>query len=115
MQEDQPRLRTELWVQAFLRACAVRGDFAAVYRRGDLARGAVLVRISSRQRLSCLYSQTRQTDGSLAWMPLGIGLSDEQSLEMIERQMRYDEDLWVVDVDMTETAPEELLGAPVLA
>jgi len=55
------RLKTALWVAAYLRRCQVEGSFAAVRRRGAEEAGAVFVRISRLDGTSDLFGPAPQS------------------------------------------------------
>ena len=39
------RLKSEIWVQAYLRICAVQGLFGVLAKRGDADAGAIFIRV----------------------------------------------------------------------
>jgi hypothetical protein len=55
------RLKTALWVAAYLRRCHVEGVFAVVRRRGAEEAGAVFVRISRLNGTSDLFGPAPQS------------------------------------------------------
>ncbi len=101
---DDLRLKAKLLVQALVRQCGVNMLPAYVVRRGDADAGAVLVkRVSS--RLSCVVFQTAYgDDGKRQWIQAtgDVPVMEADADSFIERQIRYDEDLWVVEVEAPE-------------
>ena len=95
------RLSTELWVQAHLRRCNAQGMFAAVLRKGDAWGGAVIVKLNLLDGTFKLLSQTRDTDGQVAWLGVQQGalMSETDAGAYIERQVKRDPDLWVVEIE----------------
>ena len=95
------RLSTELWVQAHLRRCNADGRFSAVLRKGDLWGGAVIVKLNLLDGTFKLLSQTRDMDGRVAWLAVQQGalLTEEDATTYIERQVKRDPDLWVIEVE----------------
>jgi len=102
------RLRTDIWVSAYLRRMEIEGGFATLRRRGSAEAGAVFV------VLDCL-------DGRLALF--APGPSDEtygerrfvrahkaewaDSVEItarLEREVKRDPDAWIVDVERRDGA-----------
>ena len=74
---------------------------AALIRRGDEDAGAVLIKVN-RVGLGCqVYSQVRDEHGQLAWFA-GTGAElvlESEADTYIQRQVSYDADLWVVEVE----------------
>ena len=95
------RLSTELWVQAHLRRSNAEGLFAAVLRKGDLWGGAVIVKLNLLDGTFKVLSQTRDTDGRIAWLAAQQGalLSEADATAYIDRQVKRDPDLWVIEIE----------------
>jgi hypothetical protein len=95
------RLATELWVQAHLRRCNAEGIFCAVVRKGDLWGGAVIVKLNLLDGNFKVLSQTRDMDGRVAWLAAQQGalLTEQDAAAYIERQIKRDPDLWVIEVE----------------
>lgn len=95
------RLSTELWVQAHLRRCNAEGLFAAVLHKGDLWGGAVIVKLNLLDGTFKVLSQTRDMDGTVAWLAAQKGalLTEADATSYIERQVKRDPDLWVVEIE----------------
>jgi hypothetical protein len=101
------RLKTALWVAAYLRRCNVEGVFAVVRRRGAEEAGAIFVRISRLDGSSDLFGPAPQsafnaTEGtarafvpSLAAQPV----PDADVEAYLARQLKFDPDLWIVEVE----------------
>lgn len=95
------RLSTELWVQAHLRRCNAEGMFSAVLHKGDLWGGAVIVKLNLLDGTFKVLSQTRDMDGRVAWLAARQGtlLNEQDASAYIERQLKRDPDLWVIEVE----------------
>lgn len=100
------RLPTGLWVMAHVRAADVQGVPMVVARKGDPGRGTVLLKINRRNGLFDILVQTRR-DEELVWSrPLGPDPMDEAAADTyIARQVKYDPDLWVVEVEDRQGRP----------
>ena len=98
---SEARLKSRLFVQAVVRSCGSMGANAVVVRSGDADAGAVLVKLLQAGRRAMVLSQTRTGEGRPAWMRLtGPEPIDEaQADAAIERQCRYDTDLWVIEIE----------------
>lgn len=102
--EAAPRLKAEIWVKALIRRCEVAGAAAMVVRRGDATSGTVLVKVNRLDRTAMVYAPARAGDGSLVWLP-GTGSSPVAEADAdayIERQRKFDPDLWVVEIEDRE-------------
>ncbi len=95
------RLSTELWVSAHLRRCNGQGLFAAVLRKGDAWGGALIVKLNLLDGTFKLLNQTRDIDGNVAWLGVQQGalMSETDAATYIERQVKRDPDLWVVEIE----------------
>ena len=95
------RLSTELWVQAHLRRCNAEGMFAAILRKGDQWGGAVIVKLNLLDCTFKVLTQTRDMDGAVAWLAAQQGtlLTEADATSYIERQVKRDPDLWVVEIE----------------
>lgn len=96
----EPRLKAGLWVRAQVRRCNGAGRPALVMRRGDEDAGAVVLKVVMGEGRARLYSQTTAADGGMAWhAPLGPGpLPESETDSYIDRQARFDPDLWAVEI-----------------
>ena len=92
-------LHTEVWVAALVRRAELDGAFAAVTRKGDARAGQVLVRVFNQSdRSARLFTAVDDPDGT-AWMEPLPGASEGDLDAYVERQLRYDPDLWVVEIE----------------
>lgn len=93
-------LSTDVWVAALIRRAELGGAFAVVGRKGDARAGAVLVKVLNRSDGSAtLYAEATRMDGDRVWMQ-PAGSHEEPELDRyIERAVRIDPDIWVVEVE----------------
>lgn len=104
--ESEPRVKAGIWVAAALRLADSEGRPGAVLRRGDADGGGILIVLRGRAGLSVL-SQVRTGSGESAWMR-GTGVApveQEDADAYVERQVRRDPDLWVVEFDAPDLLP----------
>ena len=82
------------------------GRPGAVLRRGDPDAGGILVVLRGREGL-CVLSQTRTSDGALAWTrATGAAPVDQASADAyVMRQAGYDPDLWVLEFEAPDLRP----------
>ncbi|MBS0274285.1 MAG: DUF1491 family protein [Proteobacteria bacterium] len=98
-----PRLKAGLFVRALIRRAEVAGAAAYVMRKGAEESGAILLKISRLDGTSMVLSQARRGEGELVWVkPLGDAVDDEKAAAWFEKQMKFDPDLWIVEIEDRE-------------
>jgi len=105
-----PALPTHVEVAGLLRRTAADGDFAAVIRRGDEERGALLLVVSSRGRHVACLERLLDLDGGYRWQRAGPA-SESGSAEVasfLASRARFDEDSWVIELDVAD--PERFIA-----
>jgi hypothetical protein len=102
------RLKSAIWVAAYLRRCNVEGVFAAVRRRGAEEAGAVFVKISRLDGTAALYGPAPQTafdDARPAERAFIAVAGDPQPVpeteieKRLEREIKFDPDVWIVEAE----------------
>jgi hypothetical protein len=102
------RLKSGIWVAAYLRRCNIEGAFAAVRRRGAEEAGAVFIKVSRLDGTATLYGpapqsafdQARPADRIFAATLGGDKPAAEADIESrLVREIRFDPDLWVIEVE----------------
>jgi hypothetical protein len=101
------RLKSALWVAAYLRRCQVEGVYAVVRRRGAEEAGAVFVRICRLDGTSDLFGPAPQS--AFATTPvaeraftasLGEQPAPDTAIETyLAREIKFDPDIWIVEVE----------------
>ncbi len=102
------RLKSGIWVAAYLRRCNIEGAFAAVRRRGAEEAGAVFIKISRLDGTGTLYAPAAQsafdeekpTDRMFTAVVGGeTAVADADIEARLQREIRFDPDVWVVEVE----------------
>ncbi len=95
------RLPTHLWIQAHIRSCSVEGTPATVMHKGERMSGMLLLKLNQLDLGCRVLTQMRDIDGKLGWMPALKGelVTEREADEYIERAVKRDPDLWVVEIE----------------
>lgn len=100
------RLKSALWVAAYLRRCQVEGCSAVVRRRGAEEAGAIFIRICRLDGTSELFGPAPQsalvpgaTDRSFAACLASQPAPDAEIETYLSRERKFDPDLWIVEVE----------------
>ena len=100
------RLRSDIWVSAYLRRCGVEGVDAVLRTRGAAEAGAILVKVDRLDGTSDLYGPAPQSafegrpeDRLFARINEAAPVDHAESERLIERERRFDPDLWIVEVE----------------
>lgn len=99
------RLKSDIWVKAYVRRLASAGRQAYIVRHGDDDAGAIYIRINRLDGTSTLFgpapaSLTRlETDRRWAPHFKGEAREDVEVDTYLEREVRTDPDLWIVEVE----------------
>lgn len=102
----EPRVKTALWVGAAVRLSDGAGRPAAVLRKGDPDSGGILCVLRVRDGIVVL-AQARDATGREAWVR-GTGaapVAQDAADAYVERQVKRDPDLWVVEFEAPDGAP----------
>lgn len=96
-----PRLRSSMWVSAYVRRCVASGAFAAISRKGDESAGAIFIEVIGTAGTD-LYAPAMRDDGARAFQQVMEKASGLDVAERIEREARFDSDVWLVTVEDRE-------------
>ncbi|GAA0591622.1 DUF1491 family protein [Craurococcus roseus] len=102
----EARVKAGIWVSMALRLADLAGRSGVVLRRGDADSGGVLCVLRGREGLVVL-SQVRDAEGRPAWLRgSGAELLDQAAADAyVERQVRRDPDLWVLEFETPDFLP----------
>jgi hypothetical protein len=101
------RLKSAIWVAAYVRRCYVEGAPAVVRRRGAEEAGAIFVKISRLDGTAALFAPAPQASFDEAHPAerhfvsclKGGFVSDQEAEARILREIEFDSDLWLVEVE----------------
>lgn len=112
------RVKTEIWVMAYIRLCFSEGIPALVVRRGNAEAGAIYIKVNLLEGHVGLYGPAPAgfaADGNRLWIAL-LGekpVPENEADAYLERQSGFDPDLWVVEVEDREG--RHLLGPSLIS
>lgn len=99
------RLRSEIWVKAFIRRCAVEGAAAVVTRHGDDDAGAIFIKVSRLDGTCKVFGPAPagldDTATDRRWtVRLGGADKPERDADgFLAREAEFDPDLWIVELE----------------
>lgn len=97
------RVKSELWVKAYIRRCAAEGIPAAVVRRGDADAGVVFVKVTRLDGTAELYGPApaglARDDGEPRWAALSEAKPEADVELRLGREREMDPDLWIIEVE----------------
>lgn len=102
------RIRSDIYVSALIRRVFGLGGFAAVEHKGADAAGAIFIRQRFRDGLESLFTPAPQNffsdedDGSRKFETRFARVEPDTVREALERELRFDSDLWLVELELDE-------------
>ena len=99
------RLKSAIWVAAYLRRAQVVGLAAVLRRRGAEEAGAIFIKVSHLDGSADLYGPAPQSAFDEARpseraFTLSLAAKPEPDIEAyLTRQIRFDPDLWIVELE----------------
>jgi hypothetical protein len=102
------RLKSGIWVAAYLRRCGVEGAFAAVRRRGADEAGAVFILVNRLDGTATLYGPASQSlfdeaqpSDRMFTAVLGgaTPVAEDDAEARIAREIKFDPDVWVIEIE----------------
>lgn len=101
------RLKSAIWVAAYMRQCENAGAFAAVRRRGDDDAGAIFIKINhlnTRAELfgpapQTAFDDTRPTDRAFIRTFGDAPVEEPKVEERLATEITYDPDLWIIEIE----------------
>lgn len=104
------RLKSSIWVSAFLRRALAQGLYGALVRKGAEEAGAVYVIIDHLDGTGHLFGpspgSSHDDEGERRWIiETAPPATPKDAMALLERRLRSDPDIWIVEVeDRTGTA-----------
>lgn len=100
------RLKSELWVKAYLRRAAVAGAPGVVVRRGDTDAGVILIKVARLDGQADLYGPApagfASDDGERRWTLLTERAPEADVETRLATEIRLDPDIWIVEIEQRQ-------------
>jgi len=102
------RLKSALWISAYLRRCQSEGAAAVLRRRGAEEAGSIFIKVSRLDGSAVLYAPASQSafddarpmDRAFTATVGGKSPATEADVEAaLAREIRFDPDVWIVEVE----------------
>jgi hypothetical protein len=101
------RLKSGIWVAAYLRRCQAEGAFAAVRRHGAEEAGAIFIKINHLDGTCDLFGPAPQasfedaqpTDRAFSQCLKTSPAPDAEAEAYLVREIRFDPDVWIVEIE----------------
>lgn len=102
------RLKSSIWVAAYVRRCNIEGAFAVVRKRGADEAGAIFIVVNRLDRTAVLYGPAPQAtfdedtpaDRSFSVVVGREGPAPEADVEArLQKEIRFDPDLWIIECE----------------
>jgi len=101
------RLKSGIWVAAYIRRCQIQGAQAMLRRRGADEAGAVFIKISRLDGTAevfgpapqSAFDEARPTDRAFVRCLKNQPASEADAESYLGRQLKFDPDIWIVEVE----------------
>ena len=99
------RVKSEIWVRAYLRRCQSEGVPIVIVRRGDEAAGAIFICVDRLDGTVSLYGPApaglTESESGRRWVRcLGQHpVSEADAGLYLARQREFDPDLWIIEIE----------------
>jgi hypothetical protein len=99
------RLKSAIWVSAYIRRCQIEGAQAVLRRRGAEEAGAIFIKVSRLDGTADLYGPAPQSafdDRPVDRMFIACLKPDSSEADAearLARELKFDPDLWIVEVE----------------
>ena len=102
------RLKAEIWVKAYIRRCATAEISAILVRRGDSDAGAIYIKLATLDGRARVFGPAppdfESGSNERKWVAChgGDDTSDADADDYLARQLEFDPDIWIVEVEDRE-------------
>jgi hypothetical protein len=101
------RLKSAIWVSAYVRRCNIEGASAVMRRRGAEEAGAIFIKLNRLDGTAELFGPAPQssfddahpTDRAFCRSFGATPVAEEKVEERLVKEVRFDPDAWIVEVE----------------
>src|SRR5215470_2397865 len=101
------RVKSVIWVAAYLRRCQAGGAFGAVRRRGAEEAGAIFIKINRLDGTAELFGPAPQTafddalptDRAFTSVLKTVPAPEDDAEAYLTREIKFDPDIWIVEIE----------------
>src|SRR5471032_3002400 len=101
------RLKSGIWVAAYMRRCHIEGASAVLRRRGAEEAGAVFIKVSRLDGTAevfgpapqSAFDEARPTDRAFVRCLKEQPAPDAEAESYLARQIKFDPDVWIIEVE----------------
>ncbi len=99
------RLKSEIWVKAYIRRCQLEGAPAVLVRRGDADAGSIYIKVSRLDGTALLFGPApaglEEAREERRWQPCleRNPVPEPEADDYLQRQLAFDPDIWIVAVE----------------
>jgi hypothetical protein len=101
------RLKSGIWVAAYIRRCQIEGAQAVLRRRGAEDAGAVFVKVSKLDGTAevfgpapqSAFDEARPADRAFVRSLKAQPASEPDAEAYLARQVKFDPDVWIIEVE----------------
>jgi hypothetical protein len=110
------RVKSEIWVRAYLRRCQAEAVPVVIARRGDAAAGAIFISVDRLDGTVCLYGPApaglKGGEMDRRWVRCLGAVGSAEASVYLAHQLEFDPDLWILEVE--DRAGRHFLGDDVV-
>jgi len=101
------RLKSGLWVSAYVRRCGVEGVFGAVRRRGAEEAGAIFIKVNRLDGTADVWGPAPQSaydddeplERAFSQAMKTMPAPDAEAEAFLARQVKFDPDAWIIETE----------------
>jgi len=102
------RLKSEIWVKAYLRRCLYNGAMGVIARHGDDDAGAIFIKVVRADGSAAVFSPAPagldDADIDRRWVSRFKSefVPEAEAEAMLKREASFDSDIWIVEIEERE-------------
>ncbi len=97
------RLKSGIWVMAYIRRLQAEGIPAAVLKRGDEDAGAIFIKIATLDGKATMFAPApaglEGAESDRRWTLIGEAIDERSADEQLARERNLDPDAWQIEVE----------------